>query len=329
MSGRSEGPGERRRMPAGVRGALRAGTFLVGGVAVVVALLLMFANGTHDPVVRDGAASAPLACSVMAAGAPLPAGVPETSGLARGIANPGVFWTHNDSGGDPELFGVAGDGALVARVRVDGASAHDWEDIEAGPCRSGGGACLYIADTGDNEAERDHVTIYQVPEPGAGQTTVPATPIHVRYPDGPRDAEGLFIVDGDLHVVTKGREGPIRVYRVPDASGSAVVPLTPLAELAPRPGTSADYVTAATASPDGRWVATRTYRTLTLFEAAPLLAGTAGELHHFNLTVLREMQGEGLVLDDAGGVWLSSEARGDVPPSWRRLDCALPAMPGE
>lgn len=316
------------RTSAGARGVLRAGAIMVAGVAVVVVLLLLFANGASDPA-GDGAAppGASLTCRVDAANRVLPAEVHETSGLARSLEHSDLFWTHNDSGGDPELFGVAADGTLAARVRVEGASAVDWEDIEAAPCRDARGGCLYIADTGDNDAERDRITIYELPEPDPGQATARATALHARYPDGARDAEGLFIADGRIHIVTKGREGPIRVYRFP-AGASEDVTLEPLTDLAPRPGTTADYVTAATASPDGRWVAVRTYRMLFFFEAAPLLAGSPGAVHRFDLAPLGEAQGEAVTMDDQGGVWLTSEARGGAPASWSRLTCELPAEPG-
>ncbi len=310
-------------------GMVRAGAIMVGGMALVVVLLLVFANGTSGPV-GDGpdAGAGALTCQVVASGRALPADANESSGLARSLEHQDLFWTHNDSGGDPELFGVAADGTLAARVRVEGASLVDWEDIEAAPCRDGGGSCLYIADTGDNDAERERITIYEAPEPAPGQATVRATAIHGRYPDGPRDAEGLFIAGGRIHLVTKGREGPIRVYRFPGAIDSGLATLEPLAELAPRPGTTADYVTAATASPDGRWVAVRTYRMLFFFEADPLVAGRPGEVHSFDLTPLAEPQGEAVALDDGGGVWLTSEGRGGAPPTWSRLACEMPEVPG-
>src|SRR3954464_7281661 len=53
----------------------------------------------------------------------------EASGLAPSHRMPGVLWTHNDSGGDPVLFAVNSDGSLRGRLRVDGVSNLDWEDI--------------------------------------------------------------------------------------------------------------------------------------------------------------------------------------------------------
>lgn len=305
------------------RAMLGGGGILVAGIALVVLLVLVFGNGTSDPVsdVPVG-----LTCELAGSGE-LPAEVHETSGVARGIRNTGILWTHNDSGGDPVLFALGPDARLVGAVRVQGASLEDWEDIEAAPCRDGGEACLYIADTGDNDAERDHVTLYEVPEPAPGEASVAAAPIRLRYPDGPRDAEGLFALDGTLHIVTKGREGPIRLYRVPaDAGSGGIATLVPVADLAPRPQTSADYVTAATATPDGRWVAVRTYRTLLLIRGDEIGRGAA-EVRRFDLAPLAEAQGEGVAMDGEGGVWLTSEAARQAAPRWNRLLCDLAEEP--
>lgn len=337
-------------MTAAARGFLKSGAMVLAGFALVVVLLLLFGNGTSDPVgegptrdAGDDRSAGALACEVITAGATLPAEVHETSGLARGIANPSLFWTHNDSGDDAVLYAIHESGGLAGAVSVDGARSVDWEDIESAPCPGGDGACLYVADTGDNDAKRDHVVVYVVPEPTSGEPSVRATALPARYPDGPRDAEGLFIVDGRIHIMTKGREGPIRVYRYPASAGmeagagttagagartgGAAVTLEPVADIAPRPATSADYVTAATTSPDGRWVAFRTYRELFVLAADDLAAGAPGEIRSFDLTGLSEMQGEGIVLDDDGTVSLTSEAARGAPPRWSRIVCGLDEGP--
>ena len=303
------------------RGLLRGGGLVVGAFILVALLVLVLGNGTTDPVAEPGEG---LVCRVLSAGAALPNVARETSGLARGIRDPALFWTHNDSGDDPVLYAIGEGGRLAGAVAVEGAEARDWEDIEAAPCPSSGESCLYIADTGDNEGERDDITIYVAPEPRPDAGSVAASAIRIRYPDGPRDAEGLFIVGGRVHLVTKGREGPVRVYRVPaGAAPGSTATLETVADVASRPATSADYVTAATATPDGRWVAIRTYRELRVLEAAPLLAGAPGEARHFDLAPLSEVQGEGVVMDDEGGVWLTSEGRGGAPPGWSRLACEI------
>ena len=78
-----------------------------------------------------------------------------------------------------------------------------------GPC--GTASCLHIADIGDNDASRDRVTIYRLPEPeGASGSAAATDSFHATYPDGPHDAEALLIDgNGRLYIVTKGETGPI------------------------------------------------------------------------------------------------------------------------
>ena len=76
----------------------------------------------------------------------------------------------------------------------------DWEDIEAGPCDEGN--CLYIADTGDNGGSRKSVAVYRVPEPASGNNgAVNATKISLEYPEGPEDAEAIFVACTQLRAL--------------------------------------------------------------------------------------------------------------------------------
>lgn len=263
-------------------------------------------------------------CEVIHASTALPPEIEETSGLARGIGDPDRFWTHNDAGNAAELFAIGSSDGAVERVRVAGAESVDWEDIEAAPCEAGG--CLYIGDIGDNDAERDRITIYRIPEPAAGATeSAHAEALHARYPDGPRDAESLFAVGGDLYIVNKGRTEAIALYRYAGPQhADQTVTLERVRELLPQPEDNDDFVTAATATPEGRWVGVRTYRTLYVYAADPLLGGGTAEPTVFDLGSLDQAQGEGLAMADDGSVWVSSEADGNEDrPSWSQLRCVL------
>src|SRR5690606_25780786 len=118
---------------------------------------------------------------------------------------PGIRWTHNDSGGEPEIYAIDEQGRLVGTVRVPGAENRDWEDIALAPCATGD--CIYIADIGDNAARRAEVVIYRVPEPDpSAEATETAERFAFRYSDGARDAEALFVLpERGLYVVSKGR----------------------------------------------------------------------------------------------------------------------------
>ncbi|MGH7475106.1 MAG: hypothetical protein ACRELD_02360 [Longimicrobiales bacterium] len=297
----------------------------------LLALALCVACG-DAPAARPGEVAA--RASVLAQGTPyadtcrvrravaLPPALHETSGLARGLRNPDVLWTHNDAGNPAVLHGVAESGRIVARARLDGARNVDWEDIASARCADG--TCVFIADIGDNEERRSHVTVYVLAEPGIGDSRVsPTATLNARFPDGPQDAEALFVSsDGGIYLVTKGRQGVVGLYRFPALDSSQIHTLKWIRQLAPRPRDDRDRVTAAAAA--GAWIALRTYRTLYLFEASSLLAGSDAVPQVIDLSPLGERAGEGLEIAADGRVWLSSEAaRGDAP-RLLALSCPLP-----
>jgi hypothetical protein len=264
-------------------------------------------------------------CEIVQRPTPLPAGLNESSGVAASRSWPGVFWTHNDSGGEPVVTGVRSGGEEVASVRIDGAKNRDWEDIEVGPCA--GGSCLYIADTGDNDAKRPEVDLYRAPDPAQGARSVPAERFPIRYPDGPRDAEALFVLPtGQPFLVTKGRGGPVALYRypLPMRTGETVT-LERVAVLDPNPRQALQQVTSASASPSGEWVAIRTYQSLSLFRTDALLRGETTPARTIDLTPVGEVQGEAVALADDGRVVLTSE-RGfkENPATISILRCPLP-----
>ena len=292
------------------------------------AFLLMGIAGACASPGESGAQASPDAqagtCTVEQALIAIPDEVRETSGLAAGRRNPGVFWTHNDSGFEPFLFALGPDGALKARVRVTGATVTDWEDIEMAECA--GGSCLYIADIGDNAGRRSVVTIYEVQEPDLTATQVaPVRVIQARYADGPQDAEAFFkLPGGEMFVVSKGRHGAIKLYRYSAAGANGQGTLQLVREIAPHPADQLDRVTAATSSPDGKWVAIRTYRNLHLYRLADLTAN-GGPALTYSLASLGEKQGESITLSNDGTLWLTSEAENRKDkPTIGRLSCVLP-----
>lgn len=193
-------------------------------------------DGSGDTGARRGTALVDAVCSgdvaVEDLGTLGSEDIDEASGLAASHANPGVWWTHNDSGGRPELYALDERGALLAVVRVGGVTAHDWEDI-ASVVDAAGHETVYIGDIGDRimgGADRDHVTVQAITAPVIDTATtdrehapvvldVDPTTTHLVYPDGPRDAEALIVdtYDDALYLIDKDwtMKGASTLYRVP------------------------------------------------------------------------------------------------------------------
>lgn len=247
-------------------------------------------------------------CEIVQASTPLPDGLGETSGLAISRRDSAVLWSHNDSGDEARIFAFRADGSPVGVVEVSGARNRDWEDIAAGPCD--GGDCLFIADIGDNRAARDEVSIYRVaePDPTSG-TSEAAERFRITYPGGPRDAESVFVLpDGELYVLSKGRTSNVALYRYPQPLRlDEVVEMEHVVDLSAEKVDLAAQVTGADASPDGRWVAVRSYGALSVYRTADLLAGRPA-MTIIDLAPLGESQGEAVAIDAGGRVKLTSEA---------------------
>jgi hypothetical protein len=255
---------------------------------------------------------------------PLDGEIRESSGVAVSRAHAGTVWTHNDSG-DPLLYAVDGDGRTVGRVRVTGARVEDWEDVALAPCPAGGD-CLYVADIGDNDAERPSVTIYRVPEPAPhAAQSAPAEAIRLRYPDGAHGAEAMFVLDGAIHVVTKGESGPIAVYRVPRSAGpGADATMERIRALSADRVGRPRRITGADASPDGRWVVMRTLESASIYPAAELAGSGALTPRGVDLGGLDEKQGEGIAFAPDGSLVVTSAGGGRKnPATLARLTCAL------
>jgi hypothetical protein len=160
--------------------------------------------------------------------------VDEMSGIVKSRRYENVWWVHNDSGDRPRLFAIDSTGGVhlapwrderfaAGRAATDstgrppwpglalGNAAHiDYEDIALSD------STLYVGDIGNNGNARRDLGIYVVPEPYFyARRTRPMTHLRVRYPEQTTfpaqqwhyDAEGLFVDDGTLHVLTKRRKG--------------------------------------------------------------------------------------------------------------------------
>lgn len=206
--------------------------------------------------------------------------VTESSGVVVSRARAGILWTHNDSGDGAYLYATDLRGTDRGAIRVSGAEAIDWEDLASGPCPTSPATCLFIGDTGDNLERRSSVTIYAVPEPDpplvaadTQRVTAAAVALRLRYPDGAHDVEAIYVSprDGAVYLVTKGRSGSVRLYRVGRkewrSEGVGTAHLVQALPISPK-RSSGRLVTGAAIRADGTLVAIRTYVDVTFFVPA-------------------------------------------------------------
>lgn len=209
-------------------------------IASCVVALVACGGSAAPGVATDAAADAADLCARIP-GAPSAIGAitglptTELSGLGASRTVPDLLWTHGDRGSAAELYAVsASNAALQGTLRLAGATAVDWEDLAMAPCTAG--QCIYVADTGDNDLDRDTVALYEVTEPTAaplGAVDVAYTRYDIEYPDGPHNVEAVFIDprDGRAYAITKTTSARAAVYHLPRIAGALGL-AQPIAELA-------------------------------------------------------------------------------------------------
>ncbi|OYP38836.1 hypothetical protein [Rhodopirellula sp. MGV] len=119
----------------------------------------------------------------------------ESSGLAFSLRNSAYVWTHNDSGDLPRLFSFDEHGQPCGRLFLRGVKAIDWEDMD---CFDDEGPRLLIADVGDNDNNRDSVSLYLLnePNPTAKSRLLASLHLTVTYANGPQNCEAVAV---DVH----------------------------------------------------------------------------------------------------------------------------------
>jgi hypothetical protein len=209
-------------------------------IALLVIVLISSVAGRSD-----GATAGPQVVSTLSDGR-----INESSGLVVSPDDPDRAYTINDSGGAPVVYAISvSTGRTLGAATVDA----DFVDTEALSIDSKG--TLWIADTGDNRAERTDAALYSLPEIADGTTSVSAKRFPITYPGGPIDVEALAIdPTSDAKVlISKGLFGgtafslPDRL--VPDRPNTAVAMV----------GAVPGVVTDAAFTPDGRFVVARDY----------------------------------------------------------------------
>jgi hypothetical protein len=162
----------------------------------------------------------------------LPASLSESSGL---IFFNDKLITHNDSGGQNELYELDIDTELVTRtVTITNATNIDWEDITQDDTH------IYVADIGNNYGSRTNLVIYKISKTAyLASTSVTAEIIEISYFDqtdftpnlnnNEWDAEALVSYDAtNLLLFTKNWvDGITKAYVIPKTQGvHSISPLT-------------------------------------------------------------------------------------------------------
>lgn len=253
--------------------------------------------------------------------------VDESSGVVASRKNPGVWWTHNDSGGKPRIFAFDDTGKHLGTYTLEGASAFDWEDIAAAPCPDGT-PCLYAGDVGDNGKIRKNIVIYRFPEPTVDRQNPADDKITkfdtftLTYPDGAHNCETLIVhpKSRDIIVVTKDF-GRGDVYSLPGSTppsnatlkkvGSVTIPL--------------GLVTAGDISPDGDQIVLRNYQTAFFYK--PAADGIPSDANKFmEIKMPTTVQAEGIAYSTDGQSVLTTTERtsSDSTAPLHKLPCANP-----
>lgn len=248
----------------------------------------------------------------------------EASGLLVSRTKAGIYYTHNDSGGQPEIYALDSKGGLRAVLILDGAQNVDWEDISFAPGATSGMYDIVAADIGDNQNHRTDIRVYRFAEPElpkapGGQVHVQPLAYDLRYETGPANAEA-FIVNpgtGDGFVITKRTSQPALVLKVAapwkkDAENLCV--RVAEIDLPIQPGIG-KLITAADLSPDGKTLALRTY-TFGWLLRAPSGAGPFEQIFAQpaeRIDLAAEPQGEAICFSPDGRRLLTT-SEGPHPP---------------
>ena len=245
----------------------------------------------------------------------------EASGLAYSRNQEGIIWTQNDHGDDPRVIAISEEGQRVAIVTLEGVENTDWEDVATTVLD--GESMLLVADTGNNDFDRDPLSIFRFKEPivDGEDMSVPREEIEdlqVRYPDFSYDCEALTVDQntGDIFMFTKDRENSIsEVYRYPAPQSKANNPFT-LEHVATLP---LFWITGGDISPDGNTLALTNKQEAFSFTKPEGMSWPEFLVNNpepCKLQVEEEVQREAIAVTREG-YWTTSECKKNPPcPLW-------------
>ncbi len=248
--------------------------------------------------------------------------IDESSGVAFSGKYPDAVWTHNDSGGKPEVYLVSiKTGETLATLRVSEARNKDWEDIAV--FEKDGKSYILIADVGDNDRKRKDCELLLFPEPeleiGENPTLTITDLIILKLSieGGAMNCEGVVVdsENGEIILLEKvfgEKVDKAGIYSVgiPEKNSSAT---------AKRIGQlPVQNITAADISGDGSVLAFRTYYAGFVFyrDEGQSWSEAISQTEAAPFPLPFQMQGEGLCLfPDGKAILLSSEKK--QQPFWQ------------
>jgi len=194
----------------------------------------------------------------------------EISGIAASGVFNDIYYIHNDSGDTSRFFAIMPDGKIRKTIYYNGdpkvpQGVVDCEDIAVGPGPVAGKSYVYMGDIGDNDAVRKYITIYRMEEqPSWAKDSLintTAVPLHLKYPDGPKDAETLMIdpIQKLICIVSK-RSDTVKVYTTPlSYKANDTLVLTKRSKLFFEGIKPFKWITAGDISKDGKQILLKSY----------------------------------------------------------------------
>jgi hypothetical protein len=238
----------------------------------------------------------------------------EISGIAASSIFKDLYYVHNDSGDTSRIFAITPNGTLQKTIYFNGdpkekLGVADCEDIAVGIGPIPGKSYIYMGDIGDNGGSRQYISIYRIEEKTAwakdSLIKVVAVPLHLKYPDGPKDAETLMIdpIEKLIYIVSK-RKDSVGVYTTPLAyKANDTLLLTKRCKLFFAGIRPLKWITAGDISRDGQQILLKNYEKIYYWRRRPNEpAWQAMERKPRELPYQPEKQGEaiGFALDGKG-----------------------------
>lgn len=159
----------------------------------------------------------------------LPKKLKEVSGITLS-QDSNTIWAIEDQGNKNVIYGVDRKGNLTSDVLVENVENHDWEDITKDAAGN-----IYIGDFGNNENDRQNLSILKVDLKDASQKSAKVTQTTTFHYEGqtefpPKksnwlyDCEAFVEMNGNFYLFTKNRskgfDGTFLVFQVPNKAGN-------------------------------------------------------------------------------------------------------------